>query len=920
MLQPINGTVKIAPRRQKAPPSRPAASFAELFRATVRRMPDAIAVVADERSTTFAELDRLSEAVGDGLRRSGVGPNDIVAVYAHRSCEMFALILGVLKAGAAFLPLATDYPLERIEFMLADSKVQTMLTQDALVGTFSNFEGAIDTFERLTANADPAGSDVGTNRPTRDDLAYVIYTSGSTGKPKGVMITNGNLINYAESLPIALGLETSDRYLHTASISFSSSVRQMMLPFATGSTIVVATTETIGDPRRLLALIESAGVTVVDLVPSYWRAVLASVDSMSDADRAAVRGNSLRLLLSASEPLPVSVARAIVSTFSETTRLINMYGQTETTGIVTTGVVNAAELDETGATPIGRPIPGAAAHILDADRRSVPKGEFGELWIGGPGVGRGYLYRESMSAERFVPDPFRAEGDGWLYRTGDRARFRADGTIEFAGRSDDQVKIRGFRVELAEIESTIMTFPGVSEAAVVARERNDGELSVAAYVKGEAAGLVDIAALRKFLRAKLPEYMIPADIVALEEFPRTPNGKLDRKMLPDLQPIDSDAVSIAATGSATESELLAIWTRVLRRTGIGFNDSFFDVGGNSLLAIAMCAEVEKAFQKSIPIAALFGAATIHDLAKVIDERDWSPPESSIVPIRPEGTHAPLFCVHAGGGNVLFYSDLARHLDASIPMFGIRAMRLGGRQVGHATIEEMAEHYVSEMRGVQPHGPYLICGHSLGGTIALEMSRQLAAIGEAVGILAMFDTWGPGYPQALPSMLTGRMKFYDLGHRLAKHWDQFAGLSARAKASYLVGIGGKAVSRTRRRLFYKRQAAVRRLYRLFEKPIPTEYIQIEDQIHTAARRYIPAEYAGRVEIFRAEFQPKGIVRNDFLGWQDLLTGDLEFHDVPGDHITLIKEPNVESIARELGRLILEEAEAANGKAAETGTAN
>ncbi len=910
MLHPINSsTIQVASQGQKsAAAERPVASFAEIFRATARRCPDSVAVMAGGIATTYAELDRLSGAVCSGLRRSGVGLNDIVAVYAHRSCEMFALILGVLKAGAAFLPLATDYPLERIEFMLADSKVRIMLTQDSLLGGFTNFDGAIETYEDLTKNACRDETDEPASPPSPDDLAYVIYTSGSTGKPKGVMITNGNLINYAETLPVALGLGSSDRYLHTASISFSSSVRQMMLPFAKGSTVVIATTETIGDPPRLLELIESEGVTVIDFVPSYWRAVLASVDLMSDTDRAGVRDNALRLLLSASEPLPVSVARAIVRTFSENARLINMYGQTETTGIVTTGVVNAAELGETGLTPIGRPIPGAAAHVLDGKMQPVPEGEFGELWIGGPGVGRGYLNQEKMSSELFVPDQFGKEGGGKLYRTGDRARIRPDGTIEFAGRSDNQVKIRGFRVELGEIESTIMTFPGVAEAAVVSREQKDRELGIMAYVRGADGRGIDVAALRKFMRDKLPEYMIPADFVALEQFPRTPNGKLDRKAFPDPPTIGSGDRSKTTAGTATESELLAIWTRVLGKTSIAIHDSFFDVGGNSLLAISMCAEVEKAFRKSIPIATLFGAATIHELAKVIDERDWSPPESSIVPIRPDGTHTPLFCVHAGGGNVLFYSDLARHLAESIPIFGIRVMRLGGRQVGHATIEEMAEHYVSEMRGVQPHGPYLICGHSLGGTIALEMSRQLAAIGETVKILAMVDTWGPGYPQALPNMTAGRMKFYEIGHRFAKHWDRFAGLGARGKASYLFGIGGKVVSRARRRLFYKRQAAVRRFYRLFEKPIPKEYIQIEDQIHKAACKYVPGEYAGRVEFFRAEFQPKGIVRDDFLGWQDLLTGSMEFHDVPGDHITLIKEPNVELIGRELGKLILNEAQA------------
>lgn len=868
------------------------------------RTPDAVALVFGNERLTYRELNGWANQLARNLQNLGVRPEMLVGICVERSVDMIVGIIGILKAGGAYVPLDPAYPAERIEFMLSDSDVSILVVQEELGSGLIDYQGTI---VRLEGDADRIAQEsdenpVSTVNP--DNLAYVIYTSGSTGKPKGVMITHRNLANYVRSLPVALGLNVSDRYLHTASISFSSSVRQMMIPLSIGASVVIAASEDIRDPLSLFHLIRRENVTVLDFVPSYWRSCLLALNSTSKENEARLMDNKVRLVLSASEPLPVSIPRELVGKFKSGTCLINMYGQTETSGIISVHPINADLLEANGIVSVGQGITNAKTYIVDEEMKLVPKGEAGELCIGGPGVGRGYLNSTDLTADRFKKDPFDDGENRRLYKTGDLARYHPSGDIEFMGRADNQVKVRGFRVELGEIEAVLTAHPGINEAVVVAREEQSGEKRLAAYfVPGEGQH-IGAAELRDHLRLKLPDYMIPSAYVALSDLPLTPNGKLDRIALPAPSEVVSESEkNYVAQRDTIEARLVEIWEPLLGVTPIGINDKFFDLGGDSLLAIRMFSSVEETFRKNIPIATLFEAGTIEKLADIIRQDGWAAPESSIVPIKPNGTKPPFFCIHAGGGNVLFYNDLARYVPDDLPFYGIRARRLGGRQVGHATFEEMAEFYISELRTLQPEGPYFLGGSSLGGMIGLEMAQQLRSNGQEVAFLALFDTWAPGYMDLLPNVSSFRSKIYDLAHRAHKHGDKLRVLDFRKKAEYFLNIAIKLHARGKRKIRNSYKKVVRRFYSKVERPIPRDYIQIEDQIHKAWLRYVPKKYEGKMTLFRACDQPFGIKPDQTLGWDGFAAGGMEIHEVPGDHVTLLAEPHVRILAERLNECIL-----------------
>jgi len=453
----------------------------QLFEAHAARTPDQLALVCQDRELSYGELDARANQLAADLRSRGVGPNTLVAISLDRSVEMVVGILGVLKAGAAYVPLDPAYPQERLEFMITDS-------QPAICLTSSNLVGRLPASQRPTLLLDAAqptiqGFTESINfQDNGSDLAYIIYTSGSTGKPKGVMISRENLAHYVRSMQTATGVAASDIYLHTASISFSSSVRQLLLPLSVGATLVVATTDEIANPVELFTTIKQRGVTIIDLVPSYWRSCVNALQSLATKVRAELLTNNLRLILSASEPLLSDVPRAWRFELNHPAQLLNMLGQTETTGIVATHAIEPTEADRVRIVPLGEPINDLRIYLLDEQLRRVADGEAGEICIGGPTVGLGYLNHPELTAEKFPLDPFTVGSGNRLYRTGDLGRLTPAGTLEFQGRIDNQAKIRGHRVEPAETESAVLEHKGVREVVVIASEDQPGNSRLIAYV------------------------------------------------------------------------------------------------------------------------------------------------------------------------------------------------------------------------------------------------------------------------------------------------------------------------------------------------------------------------------------------------------------------------------------------------------
>ncbi|MEQ1870803.1 MAG: amino acid adenylation domain-containing protein, partial [Vicinamibacterales bacterium] len=586
--------------------------FDRLLAQQAGRTPDAVAVRCGEETLTYRELDERATVLARHLIGAGVGPEHRVAVCLQRSVQMPVSLLGILKAGAAFVPLEPDYPTERLAFVLKDAAVSVLVTEGSLREKLAPHGTTVMCIDDEMTGAEVTAPDL-SDRTSGDSLAYIIYTSGSLGQPKGAMVTHSNLCHYVDAMQAALGITAEDRYLHTAPFAFSSSVRQFALPLSCGASVIVASVSQIRDPRDLFDLVRQEQVSVVDVVPSYWRACIATLGAMTSDDRAALSDTDLRMVLSASDTLSPEIPIAWRTLWPRSVQLFNMYGQTETTGIVTVYPIPEEHPHRLGAVPVGRPVARTHLLVLDARMQPVPTGVCGELFVAGATVGRGYVNQPELTAERFVPDPFGGTAGARLYRTGDLARRLADGTIELLGRTDQQVKIRGFRVELQEVEAVLNAHPSVLTSAVVVRRDETDRGRLIAYVVPSGNNHVPV---RQYLEERLPDYMQPSAIVELPALPLTPNGKIDRRALAagDWTPTTpARRVTPVDPGHATEQILASIWTDVLGITDVGVDENFFDLGGDSILSVEVIERAKRAGLQ-LRVEHLFRHQTIAGLA------------------------------------------------------------------------------------------------------------------------------------------------------------------------------------------------------------------------------------------------------------------------------------------------------------------
>ncbi|HEX2204684.1 MAG TPA: amino acid adenylation domain-containing protein, partial [Longimicrobium sp.] len=569
------------------------ATIHSLFAETAARTPEAIAIESEGARWTYRDLDARAERIARRLRALGVGPDARVAISLERSADMVAAMLGVLKAGGAYVPLDPAYPAGRIAYVLEDSRAAVLVTEARVRGGLPETAVPMVVIDGEGAEAEDSSRDAGIEA-TAANLAYVIYTSGSTGRPKGVMVPHGAVVNFLASMREAPGLTADDRLLAVTTSAFDISVLEIFLPLTTGATVLLAGRETASDGMRLRELVERGGATVMQATPATWRMLLEAGWTPPAAMR----------LLCGGEALPRELADALVA---NGTRLSNMYGPTETT------VWSA--MDDVGAegpVTIGRPIANTRVYVVDGALRPVPVGVPGELLIGGDGVTRGYWGRPGMTAERFVPDPFSPAPGARMYRTGDRARWRADGRLEYLGRLDAQVKVRGHRIEPGEVEAALLGHPAVRQAVVVARGgAGDARLVAYLFADGEAVPAAD---LRTAIRDVLPEYMVPSAFVWMDAFPLTPNGKLDRRALPDPGAVRPEAAEYVAPRTPAEETLAAIWREVLGAERVGVHDDFFDLGGDSIRTVQVAARATRAGLALTP-RQLFQHPTVAALAE-----------------------------------------------------------------------------------------------------------------------------------------------------------------------------------------------------------------------------------------------------------------------------------------------------------------
>ncbi|MBD8529926.1 non-ribosomal peptide synthetase [Massilia sp. CFBP 13647] len=723
------------------------ASLHGWFEAVAAQAPDAVALVQEGRQLGYAALDAQARRLAAGLRARGIGPGQLVALYLAPGIELVAAVLGVLKAGAAYLPLDPNSPPERLAWMLDDARPALVLSEAGLADALPAGGPAALTLAQAVA-AGAAWCGPAPAAPAPQGLAYVIYTSGSTGKPKGVMVEHRQAVALVGAARRAYALTAGDRVLQFAAPSFDVWVEECFGALCSGAALVLRTDAWLDGGMRFWRHCQDAEVTVLNLPTAFWQQLVIDAGPAAAPTSAPTSAPAVRQVIIGGEKVnPAFVARWFAHG-GTLPRLVNAYGPTETTVTAAMCVLEDAGLD---AALIGRPLCNSRIHILDAHGAAVPVGVAGEIFIGGTGVSRGYLGRPGLSAARFVPDPFGATPGARLYRSGDLGRFRADGSVEYLGRNDEQVKIRGFRIELGEIEAHLNRHPALREAVVVAREDSPGDKRLVAYLVEDArAGAhagTDVAQLRAWLGALLPPYMVPAAFVRLDTLPLTVSGKVDRKALAATEAHAHAAQAWPAHAyqrpqGASEHTIATVWAELLQRGQVGRQDNFFELGGHSLLAVVAANRLRQAGIE-VGLDAFFRFPTVEAMARSLDA-DAGPAigagsgADGVLAMREGDGAAPLFLVHEITGDIFPLFPLARRIAAGIAVHGL-SMDDGAR---YRTVAQLAAHHVRSIRAVQAHGPYRIAGHSFGGVLAYEIAAQLAAAGEEIGFLGLVDSYRP----------------------------------------------------------------------------------------------------------------------------------------------------------------------------------
>ncbi|MER7886182.1 amino acid adenylation domain-containing protein [Streptomyces fimicarius] len=739
-------------------------TLAEVYAVAARRHPERTAVSCEGVSLTYAELSSWAQSLARLLAARQIGPGSIVALALPRSTDLVAGLLAVSLAGAAYLPMDPDYPADRLAYMLDDARPAALITDAATAERLPAHELPLITVDEAAGFPDGPLDQADRTRPlSPQDPAYVIYTSGSTGRPKGVVVTQHNVTRLLTATEHWFSFGPDDVWTLFHSYAFDFSVWELWGALLYGGRVVVVPYTISRDPHAFLRLLADERVTVLNQTPSAFYQLAA-------ADREAPGHElALRYVVFGGEALELGrLADWYTRHHENAPTLVNMYGITETTVHVSYLALDRATAASAISSTIGVNIPDLRVYVLDGRLQPVPPGVTGEMYVAGEGVALGYLGRPDLTAGRFVADPFAhlfGESGRRMYRSGDLARRRVDGTLEYFGRGDQQVKIRGFRIELGEIEAVLADHPEVSDVAVVVREDTPGDKRLVGYVV-PAPGTEPVpAALREHGAATLPVHMVPSAVVVLERLPLTGNGKLDRKALP------APGVPVNAGGRAPrtvrEEQLCSVFAEVLGLPSVGVEDNFFDLGGHSLLAVRLAGRIRSAFGIEVSIGTVFQAPTPAALDAALDVSREEDPLDVLLPLRPArpGDRAPVHCVHPAGGLSWCYAGLIRHLPADVPIYGLQAQGVGGATADEplpTTLEELAAHYASRIREVQPDGPYRLLGWSTGGIIAHAIAAVLQETGQEVELLAILDAYPaegfrdlpvPDRAEALESLLT-----------------------------------------------------------------------------------------------------------------------------------------------------------------------
>ncbi|MFI1198700.1 amino acid adenylation domain-containing protein [Streptomyces sp. NPDC020883] len=867
------------------------------FTRQVTRTPNATALVMGEERWSYARLGQAADTVARNLCALGAPPRARIGIAMDRSPQTIAVILGVLRAGGAVVPLDVGYPAQRLAHMLEQAQPFRVIAHAARAHLVPDPSLLLSAESATGPALDPA-AELPAHLPA-DSTAYVLFTSGSTGRPKGVAMPHRSLANLVAWQTGAASGAPGGATLQYAPLSFDVSFQEIFSTLCSGGTLHLVADAERGDMPELLRRIDREGIERVFLPYVALQQLAEAAQALDITPRA------LKVLISSGEQLRITQEIRRLCAALPGAVLENQYGPTET------HVATAFTLDGDPAAfptlpPIGRPIDGAEAHVLDDRLRPVPAGARGTIHLGGTCLSDGYEGRPDLTKERFVPHPFTGD-DQLLYDTGDLGLVLPDGTIAYAGRADTQVKVRGHRVELAEVELALnglaAQYPGLRDAAVVARQHDNGDCLLAAFLVGEDTG-ADLTAIRRQLRTALPDHMMPSHLQWIPDLPLTPSGKRDDAALRRRPLAPTNEATTAEPRDAYEHTLMQMLADLLHQSTLGVHDSLFDLGGTSLTAMRLVVQIEQRYGVNIPLSEFVATPTVAGLAARLRAGNATATFNPLVPIRPHGARRPLFMVHPMGGNVLCYLRFARHLPDDQPLHALQAAGADPGTTPLGTVEEIAGSYLTALRTVQPHGPYTIGGWSFGGFVAFEMARQLRAAGQTVHHLVLLDTTalgrGPRHrhdDDALLGWFFWELLWLERGgdspleaipEELTSLEEKFDFVARFAVEAGVLPVGSSG-------------AVIRRLFRVYQAnwQAALDYRpRATDQELTLIRAREPLP-----DVLAAMHGAAGSRHAEATnGWRGMTDGPLHVIDVPGDHLTIMEEPHVHHVATTVADLI------------------
>jgi amino acid adenylation domain-containing protein len=854
-------------------------SIIDFFEKKVQTLPTKKSLVFQHESLTFEECNTSCNRIGNHLIQKGLTGKP-VGISLNRSTEVLTTILGVLKAGCPYVFIDPAYPADRMQYIVENSEISLLLTSEKVLRLHDKLTVPVE-FPAMLLKTSLNGENPGLNRAP-ESPAYIMYTSGTTGRPKGVVITHGNVVSYIHAISELYDLQPEDRFLHTASFSFSSSVRQYLLPLLHGNTLCMASENQVTSLHNLLKTTKENGISVVDTTQSLWRYGLKQIARLPDDEKDRLFSTALRLIAFSGDLLPASLVQQIKRELPHPVKVLNICGQTESIGALAYSIP-ADFSQESGVVPVGYPLSNTRIFVLNEKMNQVEDGEIGELYIASPSIGAGYYKNQELSDHVFL-DGHKIDGIPFrLLKSGDLIRYWKDKPLEIIGRTDFQVKIRGVRIDINEIESVIMQHPAVKDCIVAGIKNQQDELILVGFLVEAAGEKIVLPKIRQYLKGKLPESFIPERFKVIDSIPVTPNGKIDRNALLKIAQHDinhEQQKKPVVFANETEKILFNLFAKILDRKDFGISESFFDIGGQSLSAVELSELMEKVFNKPVPFELIYQYASVEKLAQQIEKIELRPGSSNLTALQPLGDKLPFVCVHGDDANFF----LPRYLGSDIPFFGYFHQGRNGERIRYTSMLGIAEQYTDELLKIRPKGPYVLGGYSIGGVIAFAMVNFIRSRGGEVRRLILIDSESPQYKG---KRIPGKKFFF-------REMPPEDIVNVGAKGIYKVV--GHYMSSLNSKLFdlgYQ----VSRLYAWLGLKVPLKLRNnyIIGIYREARKQYSPAPLNINTILFRSTTDN---FEDADIGWKAFISGNLIIREIDSDHDTIIKEPQIKMLAENI----------------------